>query len=143
MTFIRNFVLEKLTEVERYHAELKQLMEFSDEEILNDSGKMHIAERLLQLIVDGILDVNQHFIKELDLEAVEDFQSTFYALGKSGVLPPDFAEKIAPVVGLCNRVVHRYETLNTKLLLESLRKNREDFDKYARLIHEYLDRAQK
>ena len=142
MTFSRSFVLEKLTEVERYQAELKQLMEFSDEEILNDSGRVHIAERLLQLIVDGILDVNQHFIKELDLEAVEDFQSTFYALGRSAVLPSDFAEKIAPVVGLRNRVVHRYETMNMKLFLESLRKNREDFDKYVGLIGKYLEKMQ-
>lgn len=63
MTFSRAFITEKLTEVEKYQNELKQLLDFSDEEILNDSGKMHIAERLLQLIVDIILDINQHNVK--------------------------------------------------------------------------------
>lgn len=140
MTFNKTFVLEKLAEVEKYQQELKQLLEFSDEEILGDSGRTHIAERLLQLIVDTMLDINQHFIKELELEVAEDFQSTFYILGRHGVLQDDFARKIAPVVGLRNRVVHRYETLNKELFLKALRENSQNFEKYLKLISDYLEK---
>lgn len=140
MTFSKAFVLEKLTEIEKYQNELKQLLDFSDEEILNDSGKMHIAERLLQLIVDTTLDINQHFIKELGLEPAEDFQSTFYILGKHNVIPNDFAVKIAPVVGLWNRVVHRYDTLNKDLFVKTLREDYKDFDLYGKLIQKHLEK---
>lgn len=142
MTFSKNFVLEKLTEAGKYQEELKQLLKFSDEEILNDSGRTHIAERLLQLIVDIMLSANQHFIKELNLEPAEDFQSTFYILGQGGVLPNDFAVKIAPVVGLQNRIVHGYEALNQELFIKTLRENCNDFDGYVQLIHKYLAKAQ-
>ena len=141
MTFSKSFILEKLTELKKYETELEGFLSFSDEEILNDTGKMHIAERLLQLIVDIMLDVNQHIIKELKLKAAEDFQSTFYILGRSGVLSSDFAAQIAPIVGLRNRVVHGYETLNKELFIKSLRENCNDFDGYIQLIHQYLEKA--
>lgn len=142
MTFSKAFITEKLTEIEKYQVELEELLDFSDEEILNDSGKTHIAERLLQLIVDTILDINQHLIKELGLEPAEDFQSTFYILGKHNIMSDDFAVKIAPVVGLRNRVVHRYDTLNKDLFIKTLRENYKDFDLYSKLIQKRLEENQ-
>lgn len=118
MTFEKFFIIKKFEEILSYLKELNDLLKFSAKEILADSGKIHIAERLLQLIVDTIIDINQHFIKELNLKISEDFQGTFYILGENEILPMDFAEKIAPVVGLRNRIVHRYETLNKPLFME-------------------------
>lgn len=139
MTFQQNFVLEKLKKIDGYLEEAKHLFRFSVEEILASSEKMHIAERLFQLIVDEILDVNQHFIKELNLEAAEDFESTFHILMKNKILPPDFANRIAPAVGLRNRIVHRYEELDPKLFIESFQKNYSDFEQYLKYINQYLN----
>ena len=138
MTFEKSFVLKKLEELTGYLDETEEFFGFSDKEILADSGKMHIAERLLQLIVDEMIDINQHFIKELDLKISEDFQGAFYTLGKNKILPVDFAEKIAPVVGLRNRVVHGYETLDARLFTSVFRKNFGDFKKYVKIINDYL-----
>lgn len=138
MTFSELYVRQKLTEAATYQEELGKLLASSDEEILRDSGKLHVAERLLQLIVDTLIDINQHFIKELNLAPVEDFQSTFLILGEHGVLPKDFATKISPVVGLRNRVVHRYESLDKSLFIKSLRNNYRDFDMYRKYVETYL-----
>lgn len=138
MTFQKAFILQKLEESVTYLKELNDLLYFSDEQIIADFSKMHATERLLQLIVDTLIDVNQHFIKELNIKISEDFQGTFYILGDNGILPADFARKIAPVVGLRNRIVHRYDTLNKQLFMETLRKNYSDFETYIKLINEHL-----
>lgn len=140
MTFDQLFITKKINEIEGYIKELKEFLESSDKDILENSGKMHIAERILQLIVDAMIDINQHTIKELDLKAVEDFQSTFYILAENNILPKEFATKVAPVVGVRNRIVHGYETLDKKLFIKNLRKNHSDFSKYTKLIKKYLDR---
>jgi len=140
MTFNQLFVSKKIKEIEGYIEETKEFLEFSDEEILKDSGKMHIAERLVQLVVDAIIDINQDIIKELDLKPMEDFQSTFYTLAENNILPKDFAEKIAPVVAVRNRIVHGYESLDKELFIRNLRKNYFDFGKYIKLIEEYLEK---
>lgn len=140
MIFKKAFVLQKLEEISSYIAETKKLFSFSDKEIVSDLFKLHSAERLLQLVVDSMIDVNQHFIKELELKVSEDFQGTFYILGENKILPSAFAKKIAPVVGLRNRIVHRYEALDKNLFLKAFRKNYPDFTKYLRFIHQYLEK---
>ena len=137
MTFNETFVSEKLVEITKYQEELKQHLDFSDQEILEDSGNMHIAERIFQLIVDLMLDINSHFIKEFNLEISDDFQGTFYILGKHNILDIDFAQKIAPVVGVRNCIVHGYEKLDKERFVRELRQNYKDFDKYVELIKNY------
>ena len=143
MTFQQNLVLKKLTRTDEYLEEVKDLFRFSAEEILADSGKMHIAERLFQLIVDEILDVNQHFIKELNLEAAEDFESTFCILAENKILPEGFANRIAPAVGLRNHIVHRYEKLDPCRFITDFQKDYTDFKHYIKLINQYLEKTAK
>ncbi|OGM96260.1 MAG: hypothetical protein A3B86_03915 [Candidatus Yanofskybacteria bacterium RIFCSPHIGHO2_02_FULL_38_22b] len=138
MTFNEAFIWEKLTEITKYQEELKQHLKFSDQEILGDTGKMHIAERIFQLIVDLMLDINSHFIKELNLEIADDFQGTFYILGKHNVLDADFAQKVAPIVGIRNRIVHGYEKLDKERFVNELRQNYRDFDRYIESVRNYL-----
>jgi|SRR3989338_2441304 len=139
MTFQKAFVFQKLEEISNYLKEVEELFNFSDKEILADSGRMHIAERLLQLVVDTIIDINQHFIKELNLKISEDFQGAFYILAKNNILPEDFARKIAPVVGLRNKIVHRYEKLDKSLFIAAFREDYSDFKMYLKIISDYLE----
>lgn len=140
MTFQKAFITKKIEEICNYLQEAEGLLGSSDKEILADSGKLHIAERLLQLIVDTMIDINQHLIGELNLKISDDFQGTFYILGENKILPDDFAKKIAPVVGLRNRIVHRYEELNKELFIKTIRNDFPDFEEYLKLINQYLEK---
>jgi len=55
------------------------------------------------------------------------------------IIPLDFAQKISPVVGLRNILVHGYEKVDRGLFVDSFQKNRQDFDKYLLLINSFLD----
>ena len=140
MTFQKAFVLQKLEQLSEYLKETEELFQFSNKEILADSGKIHIAERLLQLIVDTMIDINQHFIRELGLKISDDFQGTFYILGENKILSSNFSKKVAPVVGLRNRVVHRYESLDKELFIKTFKKDYPDFKLYLRFINQYLEK---
>ncbi|MCX6723962.1 MAG: DUF86 domain-containing protein [Candidatus Staskawiczbacteria bacterium] len=142
MTFEKTFIYKKMEDIERYLAEVKDLLKFSDNEILSDYIKFHTEERLFQLIVDAIIDINRHFIQELDLaKSPEDPQSVFYVLGENKILPGKFAFKIAPVVAVRNRIVHGYETLDLSLFTKNLRKNYPDFEKYLKYVEKFLKKG--
>jgi len=139
MTFDQLFVAKKIKDIDGYAQEVKKdVLGFSDKEILGDSGRIHIAERLVQLIVDAMIDINQHIIKEKNLDVIDDFQGTFKVLADNNILPEEFALKIAPVVGIRNRIVHGYEKLDKNLFITNLRKNYSDFGKYASYISEHI-----
>ena len=89
------------------------------------------------MIVDAILDINIHFIREFELGSPNDLQSTFVILAEGKVIPMDFAKKISPVVGLRNVLVHGYEKVDRDLFVDSFQKNRQDFDKYMLFINSF------
>ena len=140
MTFNGLFVYKKLNKIEEYLEELEEFLKFTDKEIFDDSMKMHIGERLFQLIIDEILDINQHFIGELDLKLTEDFQGTFDTLADNKIISKEFSNKISGVVNLRNIIIHDYEKFDKKLFLKDLRKNYSDFKKYIKFIVKFLEK---
>lgn len=140
MSFDKIFVTKKLEMINEYTGELEEMLKLPDKEIFSDHAKLHAVERLAQLIVDLMLDINQHFIRELNLKIPEELKGTFAILGEKSILPIDFAEKIAPLTGVRNILVHQYEKIDRELLMRNLRKNFSDFQKYERYIFEYSDK---
>ena len=125
---------KKIKQLEESLAELKDLCREEVSEILSNYRGYRTAERLFQLIVDTCVDINIHLIREKTGQVPDDLESTFIALGEAGILDPTFAVKIAPVVGLRNRIVHRYDTLDRRTFIETVKKEQADFDTYLEKI---------
>ncbi|MCX7771385.1 MAG: DUF86 domain-containing protein [Proteobacteria bacterium] len=134
----RDFVKTKLFLIKSYYEELEHILSFSDKEIKEDFIKLRALERTIQLLVDEIIDINNHIVKYYPLKLPSDFQSSFFILAENHILPKSFANKIAPIVGLRNRLVHRYENIDIDLLLGLIRKNKEDFFEYVKHILNFV-----
>lgn len=132
----KDLITKKLALMHEYLEELEPLVVQGEDALLADKLKYHTAERLFQLIVDTMIDINTHIIREQTLLVPDDPQSTFITLGEASVLPNDFAKKIAPIVGLRNAVVHRYETVSVKRFVHELVRDFTDFKIYATVIAE-------
>ena len=132
----KNLISKKIELLDGYIRELEPIVMLSEEEILSDSLKYHTAERMFQLVVDEIIDINTHIIRAKVLPPPDDIQGTFAVLGDAQILPKDFTLKVAPVIGLRNAVVHRYEHVSLKRFVHELKRNFSDFKKYSILIAE-------
>lgn len=129
----------KLMKLDEYQRELDELFRSSIADIKRESTKRHTAERLTQLIVDAMIDINIHLIRQGDLPPSDDLKGTFVTLGEHGVLDKAFAEKLAPVVGIRNILVHQYEDIDLDLFLQTLARERGDFPRYAQTIKAYVN----
>ncbi|MCX6719029.1 MAG: DUF86 domain-containing protein [Candidatus Taylorbacteria bacterium] len=139
-----NFLNKKLQLLTGYIDEMEPIITgFSLKELKDDSLKYHTTERLFQLIVDIMIDINIYIIRQGDFGPPDDLQSTFKTLGEHAVLNRDFAEKIAPIVGARNMIVHRYDKLDMDLFLRNLKENFSDFKKYMVQIYAYLKNHKK
>ena len=142
MTYDELFIRVKMKALNGYRKEIENFLKMSDDEILNDEiGKIHIGERVFQLAVDAVIDINQHIMRELDLKGAEDPQGAFYILGDEKIIPGEFAFNMAPVVSVRNRLVHGYDTFDKSLFLRNLRKGYPHFEEYLKLINEFLDKG--
>jgi uncharacterized protein YutE (UPF0331/DUF86 family) len=137
----RKLIETKLSYIQAYYQELEGILAYLDQEIKTDVLKLRALERIIQLIVDEIVDINNHIIRYAQLRVPEDFQSGFLILAENKILPEEFARKIAPVVGLRNRLVHRYEKVDIAILLDTIRKSKADFRQYIKHILEYMSHS--
>jgi uncharacterized protein YutE (UPF0331/DUF86 family) len=135
------FLDKKKQLVSKYLDELEPLIITNSISALKaDSTKCHTVERLFQLLVDTMIDINVHILREGHLGTVDDLQSTFKLLGDSKVLEATFASKIAPIVGARNMIVHRYEKLDMDLFLNNLKNNFSDFKTYIVQIDSFASK---
>ena len=127
----KNLIAKKIALMQEYISELEPIVSHEEHAITSDILKLHTAERLFQLLVDVMVDINTHIIREQVLPPPDDLQSTFIALGDANIVPKAFAIKIAPIVGLRNAVVHRYETVSSERFVHELKVNFNDFKEYS------------
>jgi len=129
----------KISLLTEYIEDLRPLVErLLPDDIVPEKDIMQLIERRFQLVVDTMSDINLHIIKNGEFGDPDDLQSTFKMLGQSKVLDQTFAEKIAPIVGSRNMIVHQYEKLDAGLFLRNLKNNFPDFEEYLRQIVDFL-----
>lgn len=138
MPIDKETIQDKLTMIGEYITELEPFLRFTNNEITEDKSKLRNVERLLQLIVDEAVDINSHLIAELNLESPREYRGTFISIGSHGILPVDFAEKISQSVGLRNGIVHQYEKIDTKRMIDDIRNNIGDYVMYIRLVRDFV-----
>ena len=59
----RTFVETKLSYIQTYYGELERVLGYSDQEIKGDILRLRALERIIQLIVDELIDINNHIIR--------------------------------------------------------------------------------
>lgn len=137
----KELIQNKLSEMQSYYTELQPILGTETTEILRDTLKLRALERLFQLIIDTALDINSHIIAESDtIQSPEDFQSTFILLGEHNVLPQDFSLKIAPSVGLRNKVVHKYGKIDLRQMITAIKNEIPQYLEYMKHITHSLER---
>ena len=93
---------------------------------------------MIQLIVENMVDINSIIISKKNLPPPKDYYSSFELLGSVNVLPPDFANDLAPCTGMCNRLVHEYDRIDDQIIFDSIPKLLNMVDQYIAYIYEFL-----
>jgi uncharacterized protein YutE (UPF0331/DUF86 family) len=96
-------------------------------------------ERLVQLLVEVAADGNGLIVAARGGTPPVTARESFVAVRDLGVLPHALAERfIASYVGLRNRVVHDYDTLDHRLVRQAARRLAADAVAYARRVRRWL-----
>ncbi|MBI3045465.1 MAG: DUF86 domain-containing protein, partial [Betaproteobacteria bacterium] len=120
--------------------EIERLARKSLEEYLESRIDEVLAERYLERMIGRMIDVNYHLITESDLPPPRDYYDSFTDLAKIGVLPRDFAGRLAACAGLRNRIAHEYDEIEPAKVHEALRTAAQEIPEYLRHVDRYLDR---
>ncbi|MBI5485945.1 MAG: DUF86 domain-containing protein [Deltaproteobacteria bacterium] len=97
-------------------------------------------ERLVQVVVEAAIDVNGLLLAARSLPPPGSARESFVSVRDAGLLPKNVAERfILSYVGLRNRIVHDYDTLDPSLVARAASRLLSDARAYARAVASHLD----
>ena len=136
----KEIILTKLGYIEEYLGKLEPLLSLPTEQLLVDDLRLPVIERYLQLMIDTAIDINTLIIQVENLQASEDYQGTFAIMASSKVLPHELAFAMAPSVGLRNLLVHQYEKIDKKMMVNDAKRDIGQYRQYVKYVFEYTGR---
>ncbi|MFA6808488.1 MAG: DUF86 domain-containing protein [Eubacteriales bacterium] len=130
--------VDKLLKMEQYVNQLDSIKPASMDEYKKDLKTKYAVERIIQMIVDLAVDVNNVLLSYCKKPPAADYFNSFIELSESGVLEKTFALKIAPSTGLRNRLVHEYEKINDEIVYNSFQEVIVMYNQYIKEINRFI-----
>ncbi|EGD50933.1 protein of unknown function DUF86 [Thermoanaerobacter ethanolicus JW 200] len=130
----------KIKELQKNLILLKKVsQEVNKENIKEDMLKYWGIERGIQISIECVIDIANIIISSLGLEKPDTYRETVLLLGKSNILPENFAKNISNMVSFRNILVHDYMKIDEKVIVDILKNHLDDFVKYIHYINKWIE----
>lgn len=127
-------IKRKIERLRGYFDDLSPYLHIDTDVLLHNKEKLASMERFFQLMADEAFDTNSAIAYQLGNQIPESNKSTFYSLSDLGILEKDFAEKIADSAKVRNDIIHDYEKLQKKKLVEDMKRFAELYKEYIKIL---------
>ena len=131
-------VSRRLQKLRQYVELLRQLRRESRSRFISDPFVHGNAERYLQLAIQTVLDIGNHIVADRKLKEPQEYRDIIRTLGQEGLLSNELAERLVPLVGLRNILVHDYLEIDREKLYDALHNELDDFEEFATHIAKLL-----
>ncbi len=118
-------ILSKVSSMESYLLKLKGYIPVDLESFRNDWGVQKIAERSLQVLIEGMIDIAGRIIARSGGTPPPTSAEAIERLGLMGILTD--TEKYVKMVRFRNLIVHNYEAIDPEILYVILTGKLSDF----------------
>lgn len=117
---------------------LKELQRLTYDEFAREHVLVGSAERDFQVAIQAALDIGTHLLSDAGVEVPNEYSEIFNALGRIGILPIPFAEKLIGMAKFRNVLVHLYLEVDLRKVYLYIQDDLDDFVQYAKHVSEYL-----
>ena len=129
----------RLSALEGYLAELRPFRERSREDFVREPGLHHLAERLLHLACECVLDIAHHVISDEGLRHPEGYRDAMTVLEEERLLGPALAERLRAWMGFRNVLVHFYVDVDHGRSYDAIVEDLGDLEGFAGAIGRLLE----
>lgn len=139
MSIERTVVLARLNFIADNLRELRRFESISLEDYLSSFDHRIISERIVEVIVQAAVDVNEHILTRIhNLESVTN-RASFLQAEQYGMITPEVAEELSKSAGLRNILAHRYLEIDYAKLFDGIKLALIYYPIYIQQISEYIN----
>ncbi len=133
-------ILRLLVSMRRHIELVRPLQRETLAQMMSDTLRWYGLLRSLQLLVEHVVDVGNHLLAGTNHIVTDDARTTLLTLGEVGIVPPDYARRIAPMAGFRNAIVHEYMDVDAEIVFGVLMSGLADFEAFVGYIYAYMRR---
>ncbi len=137
-----DIILNKKESIERC---IKQVRIYyakpSDVAFEEDHLKQDAIAVNLQRAAEQVIDLANHMIKQKKLGLPKETRESFEILAGAGVIPRELADKLKGMVGFRNILVHQYEDLDIKIMVDVIEHHLGDLVDFTNYVIKCMDSA--
>ena len=134
-----NGIERRLDELNERLARLESLKNKSRIDFEQDAYLRDIVERNLEVAIQCCLDISHRIIAQENAHKPTDYYEAIQMMGELGVIPVDFARRLAPIAGFRNVLVHEYLNIDWDHVFNHL-KHLDDLNRFAKLVRQWLSK---
>lgn len=135
-------IYSRLADLREYLSELELMRELSFEGYESDLLRRRAIERILKLIIECAIDINDLLIVGSGRRPPKNYRASFLQLGDIGVVGADFSEQLAAMARLRNALAHEYESMSDREIHPNIITVLELFSRYVKEVTRYLVTSQ-
>ncbi len=133
-------VLKHLRSLQEYALELRTFLVLSEDELTGDTTTYWAVQRGLQVAIQHVTDVSAHLLAGLGMGTPADYRAVILDLGRHGIIPFAFAQRISAMAGFRNILVHQYLEIDEGEVYRNLQLGPDDFETFVDHVLAFLQR---
>lgn len=131
-------VTARIAKIREYGHLLADLLKASKDRFVQEPAYYLQAERLLEVMIQAMIDIGNHVIAGLLLKKPEDYRQIFDTLVQNRIIPEELLPKMRALVGLRNLLVHEYFEVDHSRLYDEAKAGLADFEEFCKAIVYFL-----
>ena len=135
-------IRKKLDYLERTLAEIDPYLQTSYAQYARQPAHRRATERLVQIIVEAIGDTSELLLQAAGQRAPGTLRESLEGIRALGAIDDALCERFnRTYIGLRNRIVHDYDTLDNRILFDSAKRLRKDTQAFLKSVVRYVASA--
>ena len=131
-------ITARIAKIREYGRLLADLLQISKDKFVQEPAYYLQAERLLEVMIQAMLDIGNHIIAGLLLKKPEDYRQVFGILAQNQIIPEELLPRMRALVGLRNLLVHEYFEVDHSRLYDEAKAGLGDFEKFCQAVVRFL-----
>jgi uncharacterized protein YutE (UPF0331/DUF86 family) len=112
---------DKIDDIEKYLAELVEIVPGNLEDYKKDSKTKAACERYTEIVIEAIIDLALLVVKYRKLGYPESDLEAFEILSKSKIISSELAEKLQDAKRMRNIIAHEYGEVDDEIVFNSIK----------------------
>mgnify|MGYP002406428873 FL=1 len=139
MAIDKNKLRQKLQFMRENIAHLRYFQEMTLEEFSREVINEYAATRMLQIIIEAMLDICAHIIAREGWGLPKSYGELVALASQHDLIPREMKETYQSMVHFRNRVVHLYDNVDKQEIYDIIQNHLDDFQPFMqRLIERYF-----